>query len=133
SSGGAVKPAHSFSMLASSTSNDSRLRKMAMIIPRPTAASAAATVITMKTNSWPETSRKKLEKATNVRFTALSINSMHMNIEMTLRLISTPTTPIVNSTADNARYQESCGTIKTEVRIQKSGPQYFSYQSSSEA
>src|SRR5205814_1494930 len=99
----------------------------------PTAASAAATVITIKTNSWPDTSRKKLEKATNVRFTALSINSMHMNIEMTLRLISTPTTPIVNSTADNARKHESCGTIKTEVRIQRSGPQYFSYQSSSEA
>ncbi len=84
---------------------------MAMIIPKPTAASAAATVITIKTNNCPETSRKKLENATKVRFTALSINSMHMNIEITLRLISTPTTPIVNSTAESARYHESCGVI----------------------
>src|SRR5205085_12398686 len=74
---------------------------------------AAATVITMKTNNWPDTSRKKLENATNVRLTALSINSMHMNIEITLRLISTPTAPIVNSTAESARYHESCGIINT--------------------
>ena len=34
---------------------------------------------------------------------------MHMNIEITLRLMITPTTPIVNSIAESARYQESCG------------------------
>src|SRR5438105_13862277 len=107
-------------MLASSTSSDSRVRKIAMIIPRPTAASAAATVMTMKTNNCPVTSRKKLENATNVRFTAFSINSIHINIEMTLRLIITPTTPIVNSTAESAKYHESCGTIKTEFRSQDS-------------
>src|ERR1043165_8822536 len=93
---------------------------MEMMIPKPTAASAAATVITMKTNNWPLTSRKKLENATNVRFTAFSISSMHINIEMTLRLIMTPTTPMVNSTAESARYHESCGTIKTEASSQKS-------------
>src|ERR1043166_4264117 len=93
---------------------------MEIMIPKPTAASAAATVITMNTNNWPETSRKKLENATNVRFTAFNISSMHMNIEITLRLIITPTTPIVNSTADSARYHESCGTIKAEVSSQKS-------------
>src|SRR5712692_7396138 len=102
---------HNFKTLASSTSNDSRLRNTAMMIPKPTAASAAATVITIKTNNWPETSRKKLENATKVRFTALSISSMHMNIEITLRLIITPTTPIVNRTAESARYHESCGVI----------------------
>src|ERR1700704_5252711 len=83
-----------------------------MMIPNPTAASAAATVMTIKTNNCPETSRKKLEKATKVRFTALSINSMHMNIEITLRLINTPTAPMVKSTAESARYHESCGVIK---------------------
>src|SRR5882762_6432636 len=82
-----------------------------MMIPNPTAASAAATVMTIKTNNCPETSRKKLEKATKVRFTALSINSMHMNIEITLRLINTPTAPMVKSTAESARYHESCGVI----------------------
>ena len=44
-------------MLASSTSIEMRLRKNAMMIPRPTAASAAATLITIKTKSWPVTSR----------------------------------------------------------------------------
>src|SRR6267142_7208900 len=106
---------YSFKTLASSTSNDSRLRKMVMMIPKPTAASAAATVITIKTNNWPETSRKKLEKATKVRLTALSINSMHMNIEITFRLMSTPTTPMVNSTAESARYHESCGAIVNKI------------------
>src|SRR5882724_2045037 len=106
-----LTPDYNFKTLESSTSNDSRLRKIAMMIPKPTAASAAATVITIKTNNCPETSRKKLENATKVRFTALSISSMHINIEITLRLIITPTTPIVNSTADSARYHESCGAI----------------------
>src|SRR5262245_54782994 len=36
---------------------------------------------------------------------------MHMNIEITLRLMITPVTPIVNNTADSARYHESCGSI----------------------
>src|SRR6266566_9103035 len=34
---------------------------------------------------------------------------MHMNMEITLRLMITPTTPIVNNTAESARYHESCG------------------------
>src|SRR5919112_2029878 len=45
--------------------------------------------------------------ATKVRFTALSISSMHMNIWMALRLMMTPTTPMVKSTAESARYQVS--------------------------
>jgi hypothetical protein len=43
-------------MLAVSTSIDRRLRKKAMNMPSPTAASAAATLITIKTKSWPWTS-----------------------------------------------------------------------------
>src|ERR1044071_7434087 len=113
-----MNQAHNLKLFASSTSSDSRLRKMEMMIPKPTAASAAATVITMKTNNCPDRSRKKLENATNVRFTAFSISSMHINIEMTLRFTITPTTPIVNSTAERARYHETCGTIKAEVRSQ---------------
>src|SRR5687768_17613490 len=41
---------------------------------------------------------------------------MHMNIEMTLRFSITPTTPIVNSTAESARYHESCGSIGFESK-----------------
>src|SRR5262249_37845485 len=39
-------------------------------------------------------------KATNVRFTALSMSSTHMNTMIALRRINTPTTPITNNTAE---------------------------------
>src|SRR3954465_1843397 len=70
-----------------------------MMIARPTAASAAATVITKKTNPGPATPYA-CANATKLRFTALSISSMHMNTMIALRRISTPNTPIVNSTAE---------------------------------
>src|SRR5690242_6627762 len=47
---------YNFKTLASFTSSVSRLRKIEMMIPKPTAASAAATVITMNTNNCPVTS-----------------------------------------------------------------------------
>src|SRR5256885_648960 len=84
--------------------HDTGLGKRRMKTRRPPGASAAATVMTIKTKSCPDTSLKKLEKATNVRLTALSVSSMHINIEITLRLMMTPTTPIVNRTAESARY-----------------------------
>src|SRR5688572_25004341 len=37
---------------------------------------------------------------------------MHMNIAITLRLMMTPTVPIVNKIAESARYHESCGSIE---------------------
>src|SRR5579884_3048556 len=70
-----------------------------MMIARPTAASAAATVITKNTNTWPATPYA-CAKATNVRLTALSISSTHMNTMIALRRINTPNTPITNSTAE---------------------------------
>src|SRR5438093_1874361 len=70
-----------------------------MMIARPTAASAAATVITKNTNTCPATPCT-CANATNVRFTALSISSTHMKMMIALRRVSTPTTPIVNSTAE---------------------------------
>src|SRR5687767_3558628 len=39
----------------------------------------------------------------NTRFTALSISSTHMKMMIALRRVRTPTTPIVNRTADRAR------------------------------
>src|SRR5882672_1118697 len=68
----------------------------------PTAASAAATAITKKTNTCPPTPRR-CARATKVRFTALSISSTHMKITMALRRSSTPATPSVNSTAEMTR------------------------------
>src|SRR5690349_24649332 len=75
---------------------------MARMIARPTAASAAATAMTKKTKIWPATPRS-WERATNVRFTALSISSTHMKITIAFRRNSTPATPIVKSTAEIRR------------------------------
>src|SRR5436305_6783479 len=70
-----------------------------MMIASPTAASAAATVITKNTKTWPATPYA-CANATKVRFTALSISSTHMNTMIAFRGISTPNTPIANSTAE---------------------------------
>src|SRR4051812_43813710 len=70
-----------------------------MMIASPTAASAAATVITKNTNTCPATPYA-CANATKLRFTALSMSSTHMNTMIALRRISTPNTPIVNSTAE---------------------------------
>src|SRR5215210_5674378 len=69
-----------------------------MMIASPTAASAAATVMTNTTNTWPAIPYTR-ERATKVRFTALSISSTHMKMMIAFRRVSTPTTPMVNSTA----------------------------------
>src|SRR5438105_13868249 len=70
-----------------------------MMIARPTAASAAATVITKNTNTCPATPYT-CANATNARFTALSISSTHMKTMIALRRVSTPTTPMTKSTAE---------------------------------
>src|SRR3954468_13936177 len=70
-----------------------------MMMARPTAASAAATVMTKNTKTCPATPYV-CANAMNVRFTALSISSTHMKMMIALRRVSTPTTPIVNRTAE---------------------------------
>src|SRR5438093_6355119 len=55
----------------------------------PTAASAAATAMTKKTNTCPPRPRF-CASATNVRFTAFSMSSTHMKITIALRRSSTP-------------------------------------------
>src|SRR5690606_34800024 len=67
----------------------------------PTAASAAATVITKNTNTWPSIPTLR-ENATNARLTAFSINSMHMKRMIALRRTITPSTPIENRITDSA-------------------------------
>src|SRR3954471_14438220 len=70
-----------------------------MMMARPTAASAAATVMTKKTKTCPATPYV-WANATKDRLTALSISSTHMKMMIALRRVSTPTTPIVKSTAE---------------------------------
>src|SRR6266508_4227451 len=84
------------------------------MIARPTAASAAATAITKKTNTCPPTPRR-CARATKVRFTALSISSTHMKITIALRRSSTPATPSVNSTAEMTRAGSS-STLQFPLR-----------------
>src|SRR5215467_6033018 len=73
-----------------------------MMMARPTAASAAATVITKNTNTWPA-APYACANAMNVRFTAFSISSTHMKTMIAFRRMSTPKTPITNSTAEKNR------------------------------
>ena len=83
------------------------------IIASPTLTSAAATTMIKNTKIWASLAKVAdafatalmaciLEKATNNKFTALSINSTHMKIIIALRRIKTPITPIVNNATDNA-------------------------------
>src|SRR5487761_2494037 len=79
-----------------------------MMIARPTAASAAATVMTRKTKTCPPAPYSRAN-AMNVRFTELRISSTHMKRMMALRRVSTPTTPIANSTAEKNSDSASIG------------------------
>lgn len=81
-----------------------------MMIANPTAASAAATVITKKTKTCPSSDPNSREKATKAKLTAFSISSMDMNMISIFRLTKTPKTPMVKSTALNIRYEDK-GTI----------------------
>ncbi len=81
----------------------SRLRNMARMIASPTAASAAATVITKNTITCPSIEPLVRAKATNARLTAFSMSSIAMKMTMTLRRTSTPKAPIANSTARQRR------------------------------
>src|SRR5581483_8783879 len=85
-----------------------------MTIASPTAASAAATVMTKITNTCPENPYSR-ENATNVRFTALSMSSTHMNTMIALRRTSTPTTPIAKSAAEIASDSASISVSSQEL------------------
>ena len=68
-----------------------------MMIPSPTAASAAASAMMNSAKTCPATSPYKRENATRLMFTAFRINSMDMSTTMTLRLVTTPITPMMKS------------------------------------
>ncbi len=94
---------HDFIRSTESTFSVSRVRKMAMMMARPTAASAAATTMTKKTKIWPDTWCHMCAKATKVRLTALSISSIDMKMVMRLRLMRKAATPMEKSTAARIR------------------------------
>src|SRR5713226_4293753 len=86
-----------FSKSISSASTVSRLRKKAMIIPSPTAASAAASAMMKSAKTCPATSPYNREKATRLMFTAFRISSMDMSTTITLRRVITPIAPMMKS------------------------------------
>src|ERR1043166_2374192 len=82
-----------------------------MTSARPTAASAAATVITKNTMIWPSTLFRYRPAATNVMFTALSMISIDSRIVITLRRRNTPAVPIEKRIPDKTRYSLSVTTL----------------------
>src|SRR6266481_2733872 len=66
--------------LSSSAWTVARLRKVEMMMPSPTAASAAATVITKNAITCPSIEPSRLPSEMKVRLTAFSINSIDMYI-----------------------------------------------------
>ena len=74
-----------------------------MTIASPTAASAAATVMTKKTMICPSAVPSARPKATNVRLTAFSMISIESRIVIRLRRTNTPAAPIANRIADSTR------------------------------
>lgn len=84
------------------------------MIASPTLTSAAATIIIKKTNIWafvatdgsraPAPAMCILEKATNNKFTELSISSIHIKTMIELRLVSAPTMPMQNNATDKIMY-----------------------------
>src|SRR6266550_4328915 len=91
-----------------------RCRKSAMMIASPTAASAAATVMTKNTNTCPA-APYACANAMNVRLTALSISSTHMNTMIAFRRVNTPTTPIVNRRAEKKSASASIGFPRPNI------------------
>src|SRR5713101_3866611 len=85
--------------LSSSAWTVARLRNVEMMMPSPTAASAAATVITKKTMTCPSIEPSRPPSAINERLTAFSISSIDMYITRTLRRMTTPATPIAKMIA----------------------------------
>jgi hypothetical protein len=71
----------------------------AIIIAKPTAASAAATVITKKTNNCPVTFPKYDENVTNVKLAEFNINSIDIKTIIAFFLVNTPITPVMNINA----------------------------------
>src|SRR5437867_6712587 len=76
-----------------------------MMIARPMATSPAATQMMKVAKVCPIRSGTfvSLEKATKLRFAALSISSIDMKMMIALRRVRTPRTPIENRTTESPR------------------------------
>src|SRR5690606_39342685 len=96
---------HPYVSESSSTEAVDRSLKSETMMARPTTTSAAATTMMKNTATWPLMSLSARPAATRVRFTALSISSMHMNMTSALRRMRRPSAPTRNRAAASAIYQ----------------------------
>src|SRR5262250_1887176 len=78
-------------------------RLKAIRMPKPTAASAAASTTIKIENTCPYRLPHMREKATRFRFTAFRISSIDISTITTFRRVSTPITPSTNSAAATTR------------------------------
>src|SRR5439155_20012493 len=84
--------AHGQPLIASTSSRsiEARFRYRSRTMARPTATSAAATVMTKRAKTWPTTLPCSAPKATRLMLTALRISSIDMSTITPLRRASTP-------------------------------------------
>ena len=91
--------AYHFKIFISSIFRVGLFLNKAMIIAKPTAASAAATAITKKTNNCPIEFPMYEEKVTKLKFAEFNINSIDINTIIAFLLVNTPATPTTNMKA----------------------------------
>src|SRR5260370_34331712 len=92
-----ISSRYHFNKSISSANTVSRFRKNAMMIPSPTAASAAASAIMKSAKTCPATSPYKRENATRLIFTAFTLSSTAISTTITLLRVTTPITPMLKS------------------------------------
>src|SRR3989304_5250679 len=97
---------HHLRTFSSVMSTVSFSRYSAISSASPTAASAAATVITMKAKIPPAASPRYEPAATNATFTPFSISSTLIRMMSTFLPATTPTTPMPNRIAERSRYAD---------------------------
>src|SRR5439155_184 len=81
-----------------------RTRKITMTMARPTATSATVMAMVNSVKISPARSPRKREKATRLTFTALSISSMPSRMPTAFLRVSTPKSPMANTSAARMRY-----------------------------
>src|SRR5439155_20171510 len=111
------------SRLMSSAVAPWRRRKIDKISARPITTSAAATTRVKNTNTCPPMSSSIRAKVTNVRLTALSMSSTHMNMTRALRRTSRPMAAMQNISAATVRYQAP-GTLTSRAPVRRRAPRH---------
>src|SRR4029079_10357970 len=94
---------HPCRLVKSPVSTVFRFRKTEIRIARPTGTSAAATPMTMSTNTWPWVLPWSRAKARIATLTPFSITSTDMRMTRRLRRAMTPKAPMANSAALRTR------------------------------